>query len=137
MKLNYFTLAIIVAAAIVFGVHAAHLEWTANRIVGVAIAAPALVLLIVARLQLADAFSVHAQAKTLVTTGLYARIRNPIYVFGALMIAGVIVFAGKPVLFLGLAALIAMQITRSRKESRALEAKFGDAYREYRKKTWF
>jgi protein-S-isoprenylcysteine O-methyltransferase Ste14 len=35
------------------------------------------------------------------------------------------------------AVLIPLQVIRSRKESQVLEAEFGDAYREYKKKTWF
>ena len=34
-----------------------------------------------------------AKAQTLVTHGLYSRIRNPIYVFGALVIAGIFLFS--------------------------------------------
>jgi protein-S-isoprenylcysteine O-methyltransferase Ste14 len=33
--------------------------------------------------------------------------------------------------------LIPLQYVRIRAERSALEAKFGDAYREYRKRTWF
>jgi protein-S-isoprenylcysteine O-methyltransferase Ste14 len=33
--------------------------------------------------------------------------------------------------------LIPVQIIRARREAAVLEAKFGDAYREYRKRTWF
>ncbi|HEY1256096.1 MAG TPA: methyltransferase, partial [Terracidiphilus sp.] len=65
------------------------------------------------------------------------KIRNPIYVFGAIMTLGVIIWAGQPLLLLFYAILIPMQIIRARKESQVLEAKFGDAYLEYKKKTWF
>jgi len=34
-------------------------------------------------------------------------------------------------------ALVPVQIVRARREAVVLEAKFGDAYREYRKRTWF
>lgn len=30
-----------------------------------------------------------------------------------------------------------MQLLRARKEEQALQAKFGDAYLEYKRKTWF
>jgi len=36
-----------------------------------------------------------------------------------------------------LLALIPMQIVRGAPRGHGLEAKFGDAYREYRKSTWF
>ena len=39
---------------------------------------------LLARWQLGDAFSVAPEARRLVTRGLYARIRHPIYVFGTL-----------------------------------------------------
>lgn len=137
MKLNYATLLVILAAAIYFAAHAAHLPWTPARILGLAIAIPSFLLLVLARIQLGGAFSVQAKATTLVNTGLYARIRNPIYVFSALMIVGIIIWAGRPWWFLCLAILIPVQIVRSRKESHVLEEKFGEAYLEYKRKTWF
>ncbi len=36
-----------------------------------------------------------------------------------------------------LGIIIVLQTIRARQESRVLEEKFGDEYREYRKKTWF
>lgn len=137
MKLNIATLAIVLIAAIVFATQMRGLAWTPWRIAGIAIAAPALLLLVVARLQLGRAFSIEAKASTLVTAGLYSRIRNPIYVFGALMITGVIIFCGQPWFLLLLLILVPMQIIRSRRESHVLEEKFGDAYREYKRQTWF
>lgn len=137
MKLNYATLLVIVAGAVLFMARATEFNWTPGRIAGIAIAAPSLVLLIVARIQLGSAFSVRARASKLVTTGLYARIRNPIYVFSSLMLAGVILFAGKPVWLVGLAAIAIVQMARGRRESRVLEEEFGEEYRAYRKKTWF
>jgi len=83
------------------------------------------------------AFSVQAKATTLVTTGLYARIRNPIYVFGCLMITGIIIWLQKPWFLLCFVILIPMQVIRSRKEARVLEEKFGAAYQDYKLKTWF
>jgi protein-S-isoprenylcysteine O-methyltransferase Ste14 len=137
MKLNIGTLLVILFAAIVFATKASGMAWTPWHIAGVAIAAPALVLLVIARLQLGRAFSIEAKASTLVTSGLYARIRNPIYLFGALMIAGFIVFAAQPWFLLILAVVIPLQIVRSRKEAKVLEDKFGDEYRAYVQKTWF
>jgi protein-S-isoprenylcysteine O-methyltransferase Ste14 len=80
---------------------------------------------------------VQAKATELVTTGLYSRIRNPIYVFGALFILGIFIWIGRPILLLIFVVLIPLQIYRSRKESAVLEAKFGAEYREYKRKTWF
>lgn len=137
MKLNVFTLILIAVFLMIAAIPASQLPWTPFRIAGVAIALPSLLLLVIARLQLGRAFSVQAKATDLVTTGLYSRIRNPIYVFGALVIAGIIVWTGRPLLFLVFVILIPLQIYRSRKEAEVLEQKFGPAYTEYRKKTWF
>jgi protein-S-isoprenylcysteine O-methyltransferase Ste14 len=137
MKLNMITLAVVLAAAIAFASHATHLAWTPWHIAGVAIVAPAFLLFVLARMQLGSAFSVEAKASKLVTTGLYSRIRNPIYVFGALMILGVIVFAARPWWLLVFAVLLPLQVWRSRKEGKVLEEKFGADYREYKQKTWF
>lgn len=137
MKLNIITLAVIVVYGFFFIRHSAEMPWTPYRIIGFAIVIPALLLLIVARIQLGRAFSVQAKATALVTTGLYSRIRNPIYVFSALLILGFIIWTGRPILLLIFAILIPVQVYRSRKESEVLEAKFGAEYTEYKRKTWF
>jgi protein-S-isoprenylcysteine O-methyltransferase Ste14 len=137
MKLNLVTLAIILVIIALFGMHAAHLPWTAGRIAGIAIAAPAFLLFVAARIELGRAFSVQAKATTLITTGVYSRIRNPIYLFSALFILGMIIWMGRPWLLLILAVLIPLQVLRSRKEERVLTEKFGAAYLDYKRKTWF
>lgn len=137
MKLNIATLAVILVAVIPFAFLVRATAWTPLRIVGISITALGLVLLVIARLQLGDAFSVKAKASTLVTTGVYSRIRNPIYLSSGLVILGAIVYAHKPWWLLIFAAIIPIQAYRSRIEARVLEAKFGSAYREYRQRTWF
>jgi protein-S-isoprenylcysteine O-methyltransferase Ste14 len=137
MKLNIVTLAIVAAVAVGFGLHAATQTRTAWQTIGLSIAVPSLVLLVLARIQLGRAFSVRAKASGLVTTGLYSRIRNPIYVFSGLLITGLIIWTGRPILLLILLALIPLQIVRARKESQVLEEKFGSQYTEYKRKTWF
>ena len=44
---------------------------------------------------------------------------------------------GRPKWLLILVLLVPIQMTRARREARLLEDTFGDAYREYRKRTWF
>jgi len=137
MKLNIATLAVGVVffGAVVFR-HPSTEPWTPWQIVGLAIAAPAFVLFVLSRLQLGRAFSFEAKASTLVTAGLYSRIRHPIYVFGGLMLAGMLVFVDRPWWLLIFVLLIPVQLLRVRKEEQVLEAKFGDAYRAYRRRTW-
>src|SRR5437868_6284404 len=97
MKLNVGTLIVpVIVLGFLLFFYGGRIVWTPWRFVGLAIAAPAFVLLVVARLQLGRAFSVQAKASTLVTTGLYSRIRNPIYVFGALLSVGIFIFMHRP-----------------------------------------
>jgi protein-S-isoprenylcysteine O-methyltransferase Ste14 len=129
---------LVVGAAWVFALRQALIgAWTISQIVGMAVAVPAFCLWALARLQLGRSFSISAQAKGLVTHGLYSKIQNPVYVFGGIFIAAVIVFIGRPLWLLIFLILVPMQVMRIRAERRVLEAKFGDAYREYRKRTWF
>lgn len=138
MRLNISTLA---AGVLFFGllllagpsVHA----WTAWQIVGFAIVLPAFALFVLARIQLGRAFSVQAKATSLVTRGIYARIRHPIYVFGMLMLVGTFVFVHRPWWLLIFVVLMPVQLLRVRKEEQVLRDKFGDVYLTYKQKTWF
>ena len=112
-------------------------SWNAERMAGLIVALPSLILLFIARFQLGRSFSVTPQARKLVTTGLYSKIRNPMYVFSFLLVFGFLLALQKPYLLLVLAILLPIQIVRARQEARVLERKFGDAYREYRSRTWF
>jgi protein-S-isoprenylcysteine O-methyltransferase Ste14 len=111
--------------------------WTVLRIAGAVLAIAGYSLLMTARLQLGKSFAISPQAKELVTHGLYARIRNPIYVSVGIMWFGVILALRLYWLFLPLFALLVMQVFRVGKEAKVLEEKFGLAYLAYRKQTWF
>ena len=92
---------------------------------------------ILARYTLGRSFSVVPKATELVTSGIYSRIRNPIYVSGMILLVGIVLILWRPELLIVLLVLIPVQIIRARREAAVLEAKFGDAYREYRQRTWF
>jgi protein-S-isoprenylcysteine O-methyltransferase Ste14 len=111
--------------------------WNAARLVGFSIAVPAAVLLFTARWQLGRSFSVTPQARELVTWGIYSKIRNPIYVFSAILLLGVLIALQYRYALLLLLVLVPIQITRAHQEAKVLEARFGDEYRNYRKGTWF
>jgi protein-S-isoprenylcysteine O-methyltransferase Ste14 len=107
-------------------------------VIGMTIGAVGFVLWIWARQQLGRSFTVTAQAKALVTTGLYSKIRNPIYFFGGVAFLGVFIAWGNLyVLAAFLVMYFAMQGLRARKESGVLEEAFGDEYRRYKAQTWF
>ena len=92
---------------------------------------------ILSRYTLGRSFSVVPKATVLVTSGIYSRIRNPIYVSGMFFVAGAVLILWRFELLIVLLVLIPVQIIRARREAAVLEAKFGDEYREYRKRTWF
>jgi protein-S-isoprenylcysteine O-methyltransferase Ste14 len=111
--------------------------WTPMRTAGLCLLVAGFILWTVARFQLGSSFAVTAQARQLVTHGLYSKIRNPIYVFGSCVIAGFILFFGRPIWLLIFVLIIPLQLWRAGKESQVLEAKFGEEYRRYRAGTWF
>jgi protein-S-isoprenylcysteine O-methyltransferase Ste14 len=112
------------------------LPWTPMRIAGVALMIPGFVLWGIAHVQLGDSFAIRAEARQLVTRGIYSRFRNPIYLFGGIGIAGLVLAFDRPLWLLAFLVLIPMQIVRSQREARVLEEKFGDEYRQYARKTW-
>ena len=112
-------------------------KWDAMRVTGLLLTLLGIGLWAIARAQLGNSFSVTPQARALVTTGLYSRIRNPVYVFGATCLAGFAMYVGKPMLLLLFLVLIPIQVLRAQAESRKLEERFGEDYREWKRQTWF
>jgi len=111
--------------------------WDSQRGIGSVLVVVGIAGIAAGRYHLGKSFAIRAEAHHLVTNGVYSKIRNPIYVFGVVMLAGFIRVLHRPVLWFALAAIVVMQIVRARREAKVLEAAFGDAYREYRRKTWF
>ena len=105
--------------------------------IGMAISLAAFLLWMLARRQLGDSFAVKAEAKKLVTSGLYSKIRNPIYFFGSVAYTGAFIAAG---LYLPLMIFLVMysyQLLRIRREEKVLTAAFGEEYLSYKARTWF
>ena len=108
-----------------------------GRWTGLALGVVGLAGVIVARYTLGRSFSVTPQARALVTTGIYSRICNPIYISAEILLIGIAIMLWKLSLLLVFLVVIPMQIWRARREARVLEEKFGDEYRAYRRRTWF
>jgi protein-S-isoprenylcysteine O-methyltransferase Ste14 len=110
---------------------------TTAWVAGIILAAIAFPLWIVARMQLGSAFSIMPQARGLVTSGLYSRIRHPVYVFGTLASLSALLALQVWRLFALGVALVPISLLRARREEQVLEAAFGEEYRRYREQTWF
>ncbi len=111
--------------------------WDSQREVGSAFMFVGMAGIVTARYQLGGSFAIRPEAHKLVTHGIYSKIRNPIYVFGSVLVAGLVLVLHRPSLWLLFVFIVVMQTLRAHREAQVLEAAFGDAYREYRRKTWF
>ncbi|HWC99591.1 MAG TPA: methyltransferase [Candidatus Sulfopaludibacter sp.] len=104
---------------------------------GMALTAVSFVFWIVARLQLGASFAIAARAHKLVTTGLYSRFRNPVYLFAQIAYLGLAIAWGRAVGYIVLVVMAIGQWTRAKKEEAVLERAFGDEYRSYKSRTLF
>jgi protein-S-isoprenylcysteine O-methyltransferase Ste14 len=98
---------------------------------------PCFALALLARLQLGTAFTPKAEARALVSSGLYSRIRHPVYFFGTLGLVGIAICLRSLYFNVYLAVTIVGLLWRIHREDTVLGDKFGAAYLDYRKQTWF
>ena len=122
---------VLLALGIVTDVH--NLVW----FVALGLSVVCAILWLVARRQLGMAFSVGPQARQLVTTGLYTKVRHPIYVFGTMAFLLVLLALQGWAALVIWAILIPVQVIRARRERDVLAAAFGAEYEAYRRSTWF
>jgi protein-S-isoprenylcysteine O-methyltransferase Ste14 len=137
MRTNLLTLAILIFALTIFVIHAPELGWNTAKVVGAVIAGISFPLFVLARWQLGSSFSIKAKAGRLVTTGLYSRIRNPIYLFGGLFLVGLSLFFSVWGPLAVALVIVPLQVVRARREERVLAEAFGEEYERYKSKTWF
>jgi protein-S-isoprenylcysteine O-methyltransferase Ste14 len=72
-------------------------------------------------------------SSALVTDGIFGRLRNPMYVGLAFLVSGLgIAFASDWTLVMLVVAALVIHFGVVKREERYLEAKFGDAYRQYK-----
>src|SRR5262245_37905068 len=104
---------------------------------GIVLAALAFPLWIAAGVQLGPSFSLRAEARRLVTTGLYSKIRHPVYLFGTMAAWSSFLALQIWPLFWAIVALGAITLVRMRREEKVLRDAFGNEYEEYRRRTGF
>lgn len=95
------------------------------------------VLWLIARLQFGASFSRRVEVRELVTTGLYSKLRHPIYVFVSLAFLGLIVAWQEWDLLVPWAIAVVVLFVKSRREEQTLIEAYGPEYVEYRRRTWF
>ena len=134
---NLVTVWLMAGELVVFLVWFLHGSRTAMARAGGAVIVVSLVLVMVARVQLGRSFSVRAKATRLVTTGIYARVRNPIYLASGALFVGIAMVLESWWPLLLVAVLVPVQRARARREARVLEERFGEEYVRYRRGTWF
>ena len=135
MKILYWTdICIFVAFGTYVGIHK---PWSTQYLIGLGIALAGFALSIVARVQLGRSFSIRARATRLVTTGLYSKFRNPIYLFRGIAFLGLFIAWGRLIPLICFLLIYPLQILRAKRESKVLEDAFGDEYRRYKASTWF
>lgn len=104
-------------------------------VIGVVLLAPGLALVFPARGAFVSAgtnVEPWKPSTKLVTDGLFAWLRNPMYVGGTLFLAGLaILLASDWMLVLTIAFVPVIHFGVVKREERYLETKFGDAYRRY------
>ncbi len=110
---------------------------SAHHVIGVIVTGLSFALWIVSRVQLGNAFSLAPKSKFIVSTGIYSKLRHPVYYFSITAVLGLAVYSLNAFVFVALVALILVEIIRIRAEEKLLLSSFGKQYLEYKKSTWF
>lgn len=109
---------------------------TAFQYLGALVSAVSFVLWVVARVQLAENFSLAAKANKLVTVGLYSKLSHPVYYFSITALGGLVLVSQNWIIALAWGALVILEIIRIRAEEQVLLKKFGEDYIRYKAKVW-
>ena len=137
VELNWLRFVDLGAYLLLAGVAGKYWRNDSHHWIGAVVSVPAFVLWMLARHQIGASFAVRAEAKELVTHGLYSRIRHPIYVFGGLAFLGEFVALGWYIVTAVYLLTNLSQYFRVRREEQVLTQAFGDEYRDYKARTWF
>ena len=111
--------------------------WDNFHFIGLSLIIISLPFWLLAREQLGKSFTLRPKAIKLVTTGLYSKFRNPIYLFSSITLFGAILPSKSSMQYFLFLLLLIIQFVRFKKEEQVLEKKFGKKYIKYKIKTIF
>ncbi len=137
MKLSWIDIVSYVVYLAFFGLTIVVGQHNTRAYVALGLSLACAVLWVVARWQLGNAFSVGAEARHLVTGGLYSKIRHPIYVFGTMAFLFIVLALQGWAALIIWAIVLLVQVIRLRREEQLLAQTFGPEYAAYRSRTWF
>lgn len=118
-------------------IYALYLGMESRKIIGGIIVLLGIIFWVMARYNLGTAFSIKPQAKAVVNTRLYKKIKHPIYLFSTIAVLGVCIMYNIWWMYVLLVLLIITQWIRTRFEEKVLTKTFGQKYLDYKKQTWF
>ena len=90
-----------------------------------------------ARHELAECFSGTPKAIRIVRSGVYAKIRHPIYIGGLLISISLCLLYRNLIFYCVLLVVCVIQSIRARTEEKLLLKTFGQEYINYKNSTWF
>ncbi len=108
-----------------------------NKFLAIAVTSLGLVIWWAATIKLGKAFSLIPKASELIQTGIYSKIRHPIYVGFSLVGIGWAILTQASLLILLGAIFVLSSVIRAKLEEEKLVKTFGEKYLDYKKSTWF
>ena len=107
-----------------------------NQFLALTFAISGLIIWWIASITLGKAFSILPKASELIQTGIYSKIRNPIYIGFSLTGIGWAMLTRESLLIALAVIAVVSSIKRAKLEERKLLKKFGKTYLNYQKNTW-
>lgn len=72
----------------------------------------------------------------LIKSGVYAKFKNPIYIFGTICLTSYLLLINKPIYLLALIVIIPLQAIRASREAHVLRKKYDEEYDLYLQHVW-
>ena len=128
---------ILIVLALTYLAFVSNRKFDSQDLVGCALIIVSIATWLVARYQLGESFSILPQSKSLITSGIYSKIRHPLYICSIVATFGLCLMYKAVWVYIVWLLLIVLQIFRATKEEKILENKFGNEFLNYKRSTWF